>query len=101
MIGTWPNTYTFTKAVAEDLVKRNGKSLPMVLFRPAIVIGTSKEPVSGWIDNLYGPTGIVVGVGAGIIRCLHADPETVSDLVPVDLVVNAVLATGWKRSQMG
>lgn len=25
------------------------------------VIGTSEEPIKGWIDNLYGPTGVVVG----------------------------------------
>jgi len=25
------------------------------------VIGTAKEPIKGWIDNLYGPTGVVVG----------------------------------------
>lgn len=22
------------------------------------VVGTAKEPIAGWIDNVYGPTGV-------------------------------------------
>lgn len=64
-----------------------------------LVIGTAYEPIPGWIDNIYGPTGVVVGVGAGLMRVMLADPETVSDLVPVDLVVNSMLAAAWDRAK--
>lgn len=47
-----------TKALAEDLVKNECAGLPVGVFRPAIVTSTSKEPIKGWIDNLYGPTGV-------------------------------------------
>jgi fatty acyl-CoA reductase len=30
----WPNTYTFTKAMAEDLVRDEGVGLPIGVFRP-------------------------------------------------------------------
>jgi hypothetical protein len=58
ILGAWPNTYTLTKALAEDLVRNECKNLPVGVFRPAIVTSTAQEPIKGWIDNLYGPTGV-------------------------------------------
>lgn len=58
ILGTWPNTYTLTKALAEDLIRKECERMPVGVFRPAIVTSTWKEPVKGWIDNLYGPTGV-------------------------------------------
>lgn len=95
IISKWPNTYTFTKCLAEDLVRTMGKGLPVTIFRPAIVIPTYLEPISGWIDNMYGPTGIIVGVGSGLLRVFHVCPENFAELVPVDMCVNALLASAW------
>lgn len=36
IISSWPNTYAFTKALAEDYVRRKNKGLPIGIFRPAI-----------------------------------------------------------------
>lgn len=36
ILGEWPNTYTFTKALAEDVVRRAATNLPVGIFRPAI-----------------------------------------------------------------
>ena len=57
IIGDRPNTYTFTKALAEQAVKENASDLPLSIFRPSIVVAAAKEPMPGWIDNLNGPTG--------------------------------------------
>lgn len=59
------------------------------------MIPTYKEPVCGWIDNMYGPTGIIVGVGSGLLRVLHAHEDNVAELVPVDMCVNSLLAAAW------
>lgn len=99
MLGEWPNTYTYTKALAEDLVKSQAKGLPFTIFRPAIVIPTYREPVSGWIDNMYGPSGIVLGVAAGILRVLYIDKYNKSELVPVDYCVNSLLAAAYDVAQ--
>lgn len=120
MIGDWPNTYTFTKSLAEDLVKsmcrrddevcekicdnnnineKQDEMLPVAIFRPAIVIPTYREPVSGWIDNMYGPTGIIVGVGAGLLRVFHGKKENLAELVPVDMCVNGIIASAWEVAQ--
>lgn len=44
-----PNTYVFTKALAEQIVDDNKDELPLVLFRPSIVISTMKDPIPGWV----------------------------------------------------
>lgn len=36
LLGDWPNTYTFTKALAEQVVSKEGRGLPIAVFRPAV-----------------------------------------------------------------
>jgi len=60
-----------------------------------IVIATSDEPLSGWINNFYGPTGVVAATGIGLMRVMIADPKKIADIVPGDYVSNAVLACAW------
>jgi Male sterility protein. len=62
------------------------------------VISTWKDPVPGWIDNLYGPTGIVTGVEAGLIRTVHCNPNVTGDMVPADLTTNALVCSAWDAS---
>lgn len=99
LLGKWPNTYTFTKAIAEDIIKMYGNKLPVGIFRPGIVISTYRDPVCGWIDNFYGPTGAIAGAGTGVIRTLRCDPRAVANMVPVDLCVNSIIAAAWDISQ--
>jgi alcohol-forming fatty acyl-CoA reductase len=42
-----PNTYTFTKALAEQVVDDHKNELPLLIFRPSIVISSMKEPFPG------------------------------------------------------
>ncbi|KAI5640406.1 male sterility protein domain-containing protein [Phthorimaea operculella] len=99
LIGEYPNTYAYTKACAEDIVQKYSKGLPVAVVRPSIVIGTAKEPVAGWIDNVYGPTGVVVGAAVGLLHVLHCQPDAIADLVPGDMVVNACIATAWRTAR--
>lgn len=96
LLGKWPNTYAYTKAVAEQVVKEFAGNLPVTIFRPAIVVGTAYEPLIGWTDNVYGPTGIVVGAGCGVLRTLQADLTCEANIVPVDMCVNALIASAWE-----
>ena len=58
IIGIFPNTYTFTKAMAEKVLEENASDLPVAIMRPSIVVASWKEPIPGWVDNLNGPTGM-------------------------------------------
>ncbi|XP_011306189.1 fatty acyl-CoA reductase 1 isoform X2 [Fopius arisanus] len=95
ILGKWPNTYAFTKTVAEDTVRKYGRDLPLCIVRPSIMIATAKEPIPGWINNLYGPTGVVLGAGMGLLHTLHCDAKNVADIIPADYVINNILAAAW------
>jgi fatty acyl-CoA reductase len=57
VINDHPNTYTFTKALAEQLLLETAADLPLAIIRPSIVVAAWKDPMPGWVDNLNGPTG--------------------------------------------
>lgn len=65
LIAPWPNTYAYTKAVAEQIVGEESGNMAVGIFRPSIVISSYKEPMNGWIDNLYGAMGVCTGAGLG------------------------------------
>jgi len=50
------------------------------------------EPVVGWVDNLNGPTGLMVGAGKGVIRSMHCKADYNAEVMPVDITINAVIA---------
>ncbi|KAF2904474.1 hypothetical protein ILUMI_01714 [Ignelater luminosus] len=99
IIGKWPNTYVFTKSIAENVVGNEAADLPLAIVRPSIVVATANEPIPGWIDNFYGATGVIAGAGLGIIRTLHCKPNNLADLVPADYVINAFIAAAWEVSR--
>lgn len=95
LLGKYPNTYVYTKAISEDLCRRKSSGIPLVIFRPAIVVSTEKEPIDGWVNNVYGPTGLVAGAALGLIRSLHVDKDCIASIVPCDYVINATIAAAW------
>ncbi|KAM9502517.1 fatty acyl-CoA reductase 1-like isoform 2-T2 [Salvelinus alpinus] len=95
LIGKRPNTYTYTKAMAEYLVQQECGNLNVAIIRPSIVGASWKEPFPGWIDNFNGPSGIFIAAGKGILRTMRASNNAVADLVPVDVVINTTLAAAW------
>ncbi|XP_066153693.1 fatty acyl-CoA reductase wat-like [Euwallacea fornicatus] len=99
LLGKYPNTYTYTKQVAENVVSQEFENMPVAIFRPAIVISTYKEPIPGWVNNLYGPTGVAAGVGVGLLRTLHGDPNVNANIVPVDMCVNSLIVTAAKVAE--
>uniref|UniRef100_T1ICI4 Fatty acyl-CoA reductase n=1 Tax=Rhodnius prolixus TaxID=13249 RepID=T1ICI4_RHOPR len=95
IITVYPNTYTFSKCVAENMVAQIKENLPVVILRPSVVVGSLQEPEPGWIDNLNGPAGILCGMGAGVLRVFRCQPETFLDIVPIDIAVNAMIVSAW------
>ena len=64
ILGTHPNTYTYTKRLAEILVRNEYEksNLPVCIVRPSVVTPTLNEPIPGWVDSLNGPPGVIVGL---------------------------------------
>jgi alcohol-forming fatty acyl-CoA reductase len=91
LLGQHPNTYTYTKRLAEILVQREYGRLPVCIVRPSIVLPSYEEPVSGWVDSLNGLAGVILAAGKGVLRSMLADPEGKIEVIPVDLCINAML----------
>ncbi|KAJ8687690.1 hypothetical protein QAD02_023484 [Eretmocerus hayati] len=98
LIAGRPNTYTFTKALAESMLLRECGSLPVAIVRPSIVLSSFKEPVAGWVDNWNGPTGIIAAAGKGFFRTMLCHEDKVADLVPVDIVINLMIVAAWRTA---
>ncbi|KAH8298431.1 hypothetical protein KR044_002650, partial [Drosophila immigrans] len=92
LVDKFPNTYTYTKALAEQLIQAESGKLPVCIFRPGSIVGTSREPMSGWIDNIYGPISTLYGCVLGILRVAPIDLNGWSHIVPVDFCANLLLA---------
>ncbi|RZC32001.1 NAD binding 4, Epimerase, Sterile and/or 3Beta HSD domain containing protein [Asbolus verrucosus] len=90
-----PNTYTFSKALAEELVTEQMEVLPAIIVRPSVVCPTWNEPLPGWCNNLQGPMGLFVGAGKGIIRSMYMKGDSHADFIPADLVVTGLLIASW------
>ncbi|ESP04680.1 hypothetical protein LOTGIDRAFT_170518 [Lottia gigantea] len=95
LLGSHPNTYTFTKQLAEAIYKMEGAGLPVAIIRPSIVGAAWKEPIQGWIDNFNGASGLCIASGKGLLRSMKGDFKAVADLVPVDIPTNIMIVVGW------
>lgn len=95
-----PNTYIFTKAMAENLVQRFQGRLPVAIVRPSIVVPSKSEPEPGWVDNVNGPMGLGVLASLGILRNIDWNYWGICDFVPVDTVVNSMLAVAERTSRL-
>ncbi|XP_061397478.1 fatty acyl-CoA reductase wat-like [Musca vetustissima] len=98
LVGKYPNTYCYTKSVAEEAVQKVGNSIPICIFRPGIILATSEDPIPGWIDNLYGPNSIVYGCAYGVLRVMYARPNQNAAYVPVDYCANMMMACAWETA---
>lgn len=89
----WPNTYSFTKAMGEMLLGKLKENTPLVIIRPTIITSTFKEPFPGWLEGVKNIDSFVIGYGKGKMTCFPGDPQTIVDLIPADMVVNAMVAS--------
>ena len=91
ILGSYSNTYTFSKSMAERMLKKNRGNLPITILRPSIIIACFDDPFMGWIDSPAASGGITLGCLLGIMRLVHSKPEAVMDVIPCDFVTNSIL----------
>uniref|UniRef100_A0A1I8PZX0 Fatty acyl-CoA reductase n=2 Tax=Stomoxys calcitrans TaxID=35570 RepID=A0A1I8PZX0_STOCA len=98
LVGQFPNTYTFSKCIAEDIVRKQGNTLPLCICRPGGVVSMAEEPLPGWVSHLQGAVSAVFWAGNGMLRVLHGNGHNHAGLVPVDYCTNAILAAAWNTA---
>ncbi|MDE2927294.1 MAG: AMP-binding protein [Acidobacteriota bacterium] len=89
----WNDTYTYTKSIGERIVLRTRNGAPTIIIRPAVIESGFSEPSPGWLEGLRMADPLIAAIGKGRLRALPLSPKVIIDLVPVDMVVNALLAS--------
>ncbi|XP_052121097.1 putative fatty acyl-CoA reductase CG5065 [Frankliniella occidentalis] len=96
LMGSQANSYVFTKALAEQLLEEVADELPVVITRPSIVVPTFKDPIPGWIDNLYGLSGFWAGGFKGLMRIVPCK-DLVFNSVPADVATKNTVLASWHK----
>ncbi len=86
----WPNTYSYTKSLGEQLVLAQRDSLNVTVVRPAVIESALRDPFPGWNQgvNTSAPLTYLAGRGYGLFP---ATAELVLDVIPVDLAAHAMI----------
>lgn len=94
-MGAFPNTYTFTKSMAEQIIAEYHKTLPVCIVRPSMITAAIAEPYPGWVDSYGATTTPMVLIGRGILKIACVDSECVADMIPVDIVSKTIITAAW------
>lgn len=97
----WTDVYTFAKTMGEKIVADAAGQIRVSIVRPAIVESSLKHPYPGWIEGFKMAEPIILAYGKGNLPEFPASPESVIDIIPCDMVVNAILAVCATQPQIG
>ena len=93
----WPNTYTFTKSLAESLIAKNigkdGAGLPIAIARPSIVETSVAKPFRGWNEGINTSASLSYLLGTAF-RQLPSNERKRLDIIPVDAVCAGMTLIG-------
>ncbi|XP_023037073.1 fatty acyl-CoA reductase 1 isoform X3 [Drosophila willistoni] len=87
----FPNTYTFTKNLAESLINDYREQLPVVVYRPSIVLFAVNDPSPGFAPSLMGAMGLFSLVGTGILKTVYLGKNIHLDITPQDIGIKSML----------
>ena len=88
--------YAFTKALGERSLVETRNGVPVAIVRPSIIESALAEPVPGWIRGFRMAEPVIAAYARGLLKEFPGVPEGVVDVIPVDLVVAAILATAGR-----
>lgn len=90
----WTDAYTMSKAlgerVAEELWAGSGHRL--TVLRPTIIESALERPAPGWIDGFKVADPLIAAFAKDRLVAFPGRPEAIIDIVPVDVVVDAIMA---------
>jgi fatty acyl-CoA reductase len=100
----WSNTYTFTKAMWEMLL---GQQLqegsddmpPVVVVRPSVITSVRSDPLPGWMQGTRTIDTLIIGYAEQKLSCFLGDLSVVVDIIPGDMMVNAMMAAMAAHSE--
>lgn len=99
----WADVYTMTKALGERVAEKlwAGSGHRLTIVRPSIVESALHHPYPGWIDGFKVADPLLIAYGRGQLPEFPALADSVLDIIPVDFVVNAILAAAFSATTPG
>ncbi|XP_048633893.1 fatty acyl-CoA reductase 6, chloroplastic-like isoform X2 [Brassica napus] len=94
----WEKAYTFTKAMGESIIYSKRGDMPVVIIRPSCIESSYKEPFPGWLQGIRMTAPLILGNGKDQIPDLLGDYQSSCDVIPVDMVANAIISVMAKHS---
>jgi alcohol-forming fatty acyl-CoA reductase len=88
----WPDAYAYTKCLGEQALTEVKGSLRVSIVRPSIIESALAEPKPGWIRGFRMAEPVIISFARGLLKEFPGVPEGTVDVIPVDLVVNAIIA---------
>lgn len=85
----WPNIYTYTKSIGEQVLMRSG--LDVTIVRPSIVESSVAYPQSGWCEGISTSTPLAYLMFKGHMSIPVAD-HCHYDAIPVDMCSAGMIA---------
>jgi long-chain acyl-CoA synthetase len=82
----FPNTYTYTKAIGEQIAARSG--LDYTIVRPAIVESTASFPFPGWNEGINTSAPLIFILRQGGLQIPGSDHYL--DVIPCDMVAGGL-----------
>ncbi|XP_062195170.1 fatty acyl-CoA reductase 1-like [Phragmites australis] len=95
----WSNTYVFTKAMGEILLGQLRGDIPVVIMRPSIITSVRADPLPGWMQGTRTIDTLIIGYAKQNLSCFLADLNMVMDVIPGDMVVNAMIVAMVAHSE--
>lgn len=83
----WPNTYTYTKSIGEQIVANSG--LPFTIVRPAIVESTNEYPFPGWNEGINTSAPLIFLIREGGLQLPGSHNNL--DMIPCDMVCGGII----------
>ena len=97
----WTDIYTFTKAMAEQVAEEMwadaGHRVSFV--RPSIIESAVRRPYPGWIDGYKVADPLIMAYGKGLLPEFPGVADTILDVIPVDFVVNVIVALATQDTE--
>ncbi len=85
----WPNIYTYTKSIGEQIIARAG--IPFTVVRPACCESTIEFPFPGWNEGIGTSAPIIFLAMKGHHQLLGKD--AILDFIPADVVCAGMIVT--------
>ncbi|MDO5535205.1 MAG: HAD-IB family hydrolase [Propionibacteriaceae bacterium] len=90
----WTDVYTLSKALGERVAEQEwaGRGNRLSIVRPAIIESSLRHPFPGWIDGFKVADPLIMAYAKGHLPEFPGLPDSVLDVIPVDYVVNVIMA---------